>query len=165
MKTSGSNSFGFPTNADVLFSFTRDVDSEDEFFLIITDKTRDEPFRIRIAVQDIDGMEHCEGSLKFLLHYQRLKDTSGPGLFKGKLIKKVLTMGKKSEDKYETITETFESKFVARIIECFNAVLTIMENEENELNDFVDYKDEPTKIVPAVAEEQKMEVVEDYLPP
>ena len=81
-------------------------------------------------------MEHCEGSLKFFLHYQRKKDSSSTL----KNLIRTNIMGKKPKEKYETITEVFESKFVARIIECFNGVLTIMEDEENELNDFVDFE-------------------------
>ena len=49
-------------------------------------------------------------------------------------------MGKKPKDKYETYTEVFESKFVKHIIECFNGVLTIMEDEEQVLNEFIDYE-------------------------
>lgn len=150
----------------------REVDSEEEFFLVITEKGKEEG--IRIAVNDIDGMEHCEGSLKFFLHYQRKKD---PSKLTGQLKNLIRTsvMGKKPKEKYETVTEVFESKFVARIIECFNGVLTIMQDEEDELNDFVDYEQEPQKVEEKKSgwgfepkeigkKAKEMTVVEDYLP-
>lgn len=136
IKTSGGSSLGISSNTDVTFSFVREVDTEEEFYLKLNEKGKDEP--IKIPVNDIDGIEHCEGSLKFFLHYQTKKPKSQLKQFQN-LVKTNL-MGKKPKDKYETYTEVFESKFVQRIIECFNGVLTIMEDEEQALNEFVDYE-------------------------
>ena len=164
IKTSGVSSLGISLNSDVTFSFVREVDTEEEYFLKIIEKGKDEP--VKIPVNDIDGMEHCEGSLKFFLHYQSKKPKSQLKQFQN-LVKSNL-MGKKSKDKYETYTEVFESKFVKHIIECFNGVLTIMEDEEHVLNEFIDYEQEPIKIQPKKSifgskKAKEPKIVENYV--
>jgi hypothetical protein len=52
--------------SEITFGFTRDSNDEDEFYLEITSKTpgkNGEKETIKISVDDIDEIEHVEGTL------------------------------------------------------------------------------------------------------
>ena len=52
--------------SEITFGFTRDSNDEDEFYLEITSKTpgkNGEKETIKISVDDIDEIEHLEGTL------------------------------------------------------------------------------------------------------
>lgn len=103
---------------------------------------------MKIAVDDIDEIEHVEGTLKFYIHYQKkasqsmldgvLTTPKGSSGF-GSMLKKKFTFsgGDDTEEPKEDCSEQFESKFVKQIIEAFNTVLEIIEQQESELNDWV----------------------------
>ena len=141
--STGSTVFaGFKTNCDCLLGFVQDHEEEDEFFLEIQQKSDPENIH-RIAVDDIDEIEHVEGTLKFYIHFQRKIDrTSSSGGLGSMLKKKILGSNpSKKREKYEQCTELFESKFVNKLIENFTSVLEIIEQQEVDLNEYVDYRD------------------------
>lgn len=93
----------FAVGDDVTLGFIRDQEDQDEFFLVIKSvKTKE---TLKIVVDDIDEIEHVDGSLKFFIHYQKRVgqsnsvmgggNASGPGgrnqsiknLFKKKITK------------------------------------------------------------------------------
>lgn len=59
---------------------------------------------LRIAVDDIDEIEHIDGTLQFYIHYQGAKRSKIGGFLRKKI-------NKKSSDKKER-SDLFESKFV-----------------------------------------------------
>lgn len=91
-----------------------------------------------------------EGTLKFYVHYQKKasqtiidgvattpKSKSG---FGSMLKRKLTNIGGDNDDDEEPkedCSELFESKFVKQIIEAFNTVLEVIEQQESELNDWV----------------------------
>lgn len=93
---------------------------------------------LRIPIDEIDEIEHVEGTLQFYLHYQArvgASDSSASisGYLKRKIIKTNNTTGIQKEEK----TELFESKFVKQFIETFNNVLELMDAQERELDEFI----------------------------
>ena len=68
LKSSSTTFSGIKTNHEVLLSFLRDPEEEEEFFLEVTSKKDDEIYH-RIPVDNIDEIEHVEGTLKLYLHY------------------------------------------------------------------------------------------------
>ena len=129
--SSGSTSFtGFKANSECLISFLRDPEVEEEFFLEVSSK-KDPDLTIQIHVDSIDELEHVEGTLKFYIHYQRRVESDSGGL--GSIIRKSI-LGKKDKEKWKEETELFESKFVNKIIENFNSVLEIIDQQMNDLN-------------------------------
>ena len=106
---------------------------------------------MRIAVDDIDQFEHVEGTLKFYVHYQKranqtITDGASQSLASkvsvggiGALLRKKITGGGSADPNEDTedCSELFESKFVKQLIESFNNVLEVMEQQESELNDYV----------------------------
>ena len=126
--SSGQTTFsGIKANHEVLLSFLRDPEEEEEFFLEVSSKKDDELY-YRIPVDNIDEMEHVEGTLKFYLHFQRRIDDDKKDIVgkMGAMFRKKL-LGKSDKEKYEPITEMLESKFVNKIIENFNSVLEIID--------------------------------------
>lgn len=105
-----------------------------------------------IPVDDIDEIEHTEG-LQFLVHYQQeppTKSDFGGGQKKVKDVVGVAITGfisKINKAKKETPMEEplkkveksilLESKHVKTIIETFNNVLSIVDQQERELNLFI----------------------------
>lgn len=61
-------------NQDLTIGFVRDQHDEDEFYLEIVMKEKNPKTGnkeiLRIPVDDIDEIEHVEGTLQFYLHYQ-----------------------------------------------------------------------------------------------
>lgn len=60
----------------------------------------------------------------------------------GSMLKRKLTSmangdGSDDEEPKEECSELFESKFVKQIIEAFNTVLEVVEQQESELNDWI----------------------------
>ena len=87
----------------------RDQHDEDEFYMEITGKEKNSKTgkkdSIRIPVDDIDEIEHIEGTLQFYIHYQ---GTYKKGKIGGFINRKIT---KKSGSKKDQ-SELFESKFV-----------------------------------------------------
>lgn len=137
----------FEVGQELLIGFIRDQEDEDEFYLQVKSKMKNDSFKI--AVDDIDEIEHVEGTLKFYIHYQRKASQSvidgvqaDPKKNKssiGSMFKKKLLGGNNDdeEEAKEECSELFESKFVKSIIEAFNIVIELVEEQENELNDWV----------------------------
>lgn len=82
--------------------FIKDPNDEEEFYLEITTKEKNpktgKKDSIRIAVDDIDEIEHIEGTLKFYIHYQgNSKKGAIGGFIKRKISKKAGTKKDQSE--------------------------------------------------------------------
>ena len=148
--STGSTVFtGFKAGSECLIGFVQDQEEEEEFFMEIQQKSDPENIH-RIAVDDIDEIEHVEGTLKFYLHFQRrVGSSSGSGLTGGlgSMLKRKILGGspKKKKEKYEQCSELFESKFVNKLIENFTSVLEIVEQQEVDLNEYVDYREKQTR--------------------
>ena len=70
-KVQGSDSI--KNGAEITMGFVRDTQDEDEFYLEIVSKAQGrsgEKESIKISVDDIDEIEHVEGTLQFYIHYQ-----------------------------------------------------------------------------------------------
>lgn len=125
-------------NHDLTIGFVRDQFDEDEFFLEIVMKDKNAKTGnkdiLRIAVDDIDEIEHVEGTLQFYLHYQArigaddVQSSSISGFLKRKITKRNIQTNDKEER-----SALFESKFVKQFIETFNNVLELMDDQEKEL--------------------------------
>ena len=140
--------------------FVRDTKDQNEFFLVIKSPKSNES--LRIIVDDIDEIEHVNGTLKFYIHYQKRLKQSGAAAsllenfmgtsktpnqsfksyFKNKLNGQEYNEGapedqEEDDEPKEDCSELFESKFVKNIIEAFNTVLEIVEKQEQELNEWV----------------------------
>jgi hypothetical protein len=112
----------FYVGQDVTFGFVRITEDQNEFYLQVKSKEKNQ--LIRIAVDDIDEIEHVEGTLKFYLHYQRKASQSvidgvqgTPKASKGfgSMLKRKLTNlanGDDEDEAKEECSELFESKFV-----------------------------------------------------
>jgi len=103
---------------EVLISFLRDRTFEEEFFLVIENKqfnqktgTKDKKL---VPVEDIKEIEHVVKT-EFVIRYRE----------------------KQGLDFAERI-DRFDSKFVKDIIETFDSVLQIVDEEERELNQFIE---------------------------
>lgn len=89
---------------------------EDEFMLEIKTKSKNklgENEIVKIPVDDIDEIEHVQGTLQFFIHYQaRIGDGENVSSIKGifNKIKRTATQGNPNEK--EEKSEQFESKFV-----------------------------------------------------
>ena len=57
----------FEIGQELTIGFIRDKEDEDEFYLQIKSKSKNDS--IKIKVDDIDEIEHVEGTLKFYIHY------------------------------------------------------------------------------------------------
>ena len=147
----------FSVGDDVTLGFIRDQEDQEEFFLVIKSAKTNES--LRIMVDDIDEIEHVQGTLKFFIHYQKrvgsgtslLGGSSGTpqkgqaikNLFKKKLkVQKGVNEAASSDNpslQQQTVesSEQFESKYVKNIIESFNTVLEIIEKEEQELDEWM----------------------------
>ncbi len=83
--------------------FVRDQHDEDEFYLEIQAKSKGsngERDCVRIPVDDIDEIEHIQGSLQFFVHYQTTvtAEDQGNSGFKGLFKKKeIVNPGEKVE--------------------------------------------------------------------
>lgn len=59
----------FQNGEDIQMGFKKDQTDQNEFFLLIqSTKTKES---LRIIVDDIDEIEHVQGTLKFYIHYQK----------------------------------------------------------------------------------------------
>lgn len=142
VQKSGGTSMGmFQNGEDLQMGFIRDQQDQNEFFLSIqSSKTKE---CLRIIVDDIDEIEHVQGTLKFYIHYQKRSQSSlidgimgnsrsGSTSIK-KLFKKKIKgtfngqSDQKEEDDREECSELFESKYAKNIIEAFNTVLEVVE--------------------------------------
>jgi len=60
-------------NTDLTVGFVRDQHDEEEFYLEIAHKDKSSKSNkkesLRIPVDDIDEIEHIDGTLKFYIHY------------------------------------------------------------------------------------------------
>ena len=60
-------------NAETTIAFIRDQEDEEEFYLEITAKDKNpksgKKESVRIEFDDIDEIEHIDGTLKFHIHY------------------------------------------------------------------------------------------------
>ena len=143
---------------EVVISFMRDRTFEEEFFLVIESKEFNEKTgckdKLLIPVDDIDEIEHTEG-LKFEVHYQielaassvapkKVKSAVGEAITKniGGVFAKIKKKDMPAVEEEPIIkkvekSEIFESKHVKSIIETFNNVLGLIENQERELNEFI----------------------------
>ena len=67
-----SGSDQIKNGSEITLGFTRDSQDEEEFYLELTSKSakNGEKETIRIPVDDIDEIEHIEGTLQFYVHYQ-----------------------------------------------------------------------------------------------
>ena len=66
-KSAGTSMKLFAVGDDVTLGFIRDQEDQDEYFLVIKSvKTKE---TLKIVVDDIDEIEHVDGSLKFFIHY------------------------------------------------------------------------------------------------
>ena len=74
VKCSGHSMGPIKNNQDLTIGFVRDQNDEDEFFLEIVMKAKNPKTGnkdiLRIAVDDIDEIEHVEGTYQFYIHYQ-----------------------------------------------------------------------------------------------
>ena len=66
-KSGGSSMKMFEIGQELTIGFIRDKEDEDEFYLQIKSKSKNDS--IKIKVDDIDEIEHVEGTLKFYIHY------------------------------------------------------------------------------------------------
>lgn len=125
---------------EATIGFVRDQEEEEEFFLQV--RAKDTNDYIKIAVDDIDEIEHVESTLKFYIHYQKRSSQSTYGGESGtkksglgsilkrtskKLTSKLVGNNDGDEEETEDCSELFESKFVKQIIESFNTVLELVE--------------------------------------
>lgn len=86
---------------------------------------------LRIPVDDIDEIEHVEGTFQFYLHYQA-RIGSGDASLTG-FLKRKITQRNAGANEKEDVSALFESKYVKQFIETFNNVLELMEHQEKEL--------------------------------
>lgn len=80
-------------NTDLTIGFVRDQHDEEEFYMEITSKEKNSKSgkkdSVRIPVDDIDEIEHIEGTLQFYIHYQGTSKKGAIGGFiKRKITKK-----------------------------------------------------------------------------
>lgn len=127
----------FYVGQEVTFGFIRITEDQNEFYLQIKSKEKNQ--LVKIAVDDIDEIEHVEGTLKFYIHYQKkasqsvidgVQGTPKSNKGFGSLLKRKLTNmanGEDEEESKEECSELFESKFVKQIIETFSTVLEVIE--------------------------------------
>ena len=73
-KINGSGLQPLKNNTDLTLGFVRDQHDEEEFYLEITSKDKNQKTNkkdsVRIPVDDIDEIEHVEGTIQFYIHYQ-----------------------------------------------------------------------------------------------
>lgn len=117
-KIGGQSIQKIKSGSELTIGFVRDQNDEDEFFLEMITKGRNksgEQETVRIAVDDIDEIEHVQGSLQFYIHYQCRKQEEEQGAIGFKtLLNKIKSSNEKSSKNHvkEERTEQFESKFV-----------------------------------------------------
>ena len=119
LKVSGNSMHPLKNNQDLTIGFIRDQNDEDEFYLEIIMKAKNPKTGmkdiLRIPVDDIDEIEHIEGTLQFYLHYQAKVGTSESASISGFPKRKITSTKSKSktnEFEKEDRSELFESKFV-----------------------------------------------------
>lgn len=131
-------------NQDLTIGFVRDQNDEDEFYLEIVMKAKNPKTGnkeiLRIAVDDIDEIEHVEGTYQFYIHYQAKVADDAASSITG-FIKKKIGSKSKGQQKEER-SELFESKFVKQFIETFNNVIGLMEDQEKEIREYVGFEPE-----------------------
>lgn len=96
-------------------------------------------------MDDVEEIEHIEG-IKFEIHYvedpSKSVGNGGAGKIKGLIAKmKEKKEKKKKNDEGEPVkkekTDVFESKYVKNIIEAFNNVLGLIDQQDKELDMFI----------------------------
>jgi hypothetical protein len=72
-KLEGNGMQPIKNNTDLTIGFVRDQHDEEEFYMEITAKEKNQKTgkkeTLRIPVDDIDEIEHIDGTLKFYIHY------------------------------------------------------------------------------------------------
>jgi hypothetical protein len=72
-KLEGNGMQPIKNNTDLTIGFVRDQHDEEEFYMEITSKEKNQKTgkkeTLRIPVDDIDEIEHIDGTLKFYIHY------------------------------------------------------------------------------------------------
>ena len=167
LKVSGSSMAHIKNNSDLTIGFVRDQNDEDEFYLEIIMKAKNSKTGmkdiLRIPVDDIDEIEHLEGTLQFYLHYQTKVSSESSASIGGYFKRKIGSKGKSKSDKEfekEDKSELFESKFVKQFIETFNNVLEVMDEQEKELNEYmgIDGEEDENKLPGSPNKKQKPKV-------
>ena len=91
-KIQGNGLKPLQNNKDLTIGFVKDQIDEDEFYLEIVSKDKNPKTgaqdRVRIAVDDIDEIEHVEGTLQFYVHYQGSNKKNAIGSFLQRKINK-----------------------------------------------------------------------------
>lgn len=122
---------------EVVISFLKDSTFEEEFFLVIESKDFNPETGVKdkrlIPIDDIDEIEHISGT-EFEVRYEtEVKEPQALAPIKQALLSKVNEkLNKKSAlvAKKQEKVEKFDSKFVKNIIETFNNVLILIDNQE-----------------------------------
>ena len=113
----GSNLQPLKNGQELTIGFVRDQVDEDEFYLQIVSKNVNpktgQKDTAKIPVDDIDEIEHVEGTLQFYLHYCASTQTAQNGTgFIGNLKMKMKGAKQNGDDEKEERSDLFETKFV-----------------------------------------------------
>ena len=110
-KIEGKGMLPIKNDSETTIAFIRDPEDEEEFYLEVSSKEINPKTKqrdsYRIPVDDVDEIEHVDGTLNFHIHYQSASTTK-KGKIKG-FIKRKLT---KNSDTKKDRSDLFESKFV-----------------------------------------------------
>lgn len=115
--------------SDYTFRFVRDKSEDGEFFLEIqpSGSSEGKKMRKRICIIDIDEIEPVQGT-KFLLKYYQDPSMMSLNFNKGKMLK----------------TETYQSKHLADILDCYEQVLKKIDEQQKELDAFIAMQESAT---------------------
>lgn len=83
-KVQGQSLFPIKNNMDLTIGFVKDPNDEDEYFIEFVMKTKNPKTGVRdaarIPIEDVDEIEHIEGTLQFYIHYQADPNNTGAGV-------------------------------------------------------------------------------------